>query len=619
MTWFDSSHVPEGACVHLEGFVVFGTTETRTKAIGFFGTGELNVLSGGEVTYGGPVLLGQRPSGSGTINVIGTTSHFDSSSSELKIGFEGTGELNVESGGVVKSKHGNLGVSVGSAGTATITGAGSHWNVTSNSLIVGSRGTGELNILDGGKVTFDDPGFSTIGLNNGSIGTVNVEGAGSQWVNTTIYDIGTHGTGILNIRDGGFVSIGNTTLGDRSDGSGTVNVTGVDSHLRVPLLIIGELGSGKLNVESGGKVEATSSTTHNIIGSGLDSTGMAIVTGANSQWTSAGDLHVGHGGPGELQVLDGAVVSNKIGKIGVKLGSTGKATVSGLGSSWESSQGLNVTRGTLDILAGGVVTSKGGTLVNPDTGQVATATVSGAGSQWNSSDSVFVGGNVFSPQGTGTLNIQNDGNVNVAGTMKVWDAGTVNLQGGTLTLATLDLTAPTATDDFNMTGGTLVVGTVTSDFIQDGGTLSPGASPGLTQIIGDYLMNAGSILFEIGGLARGTDFDAIDVDGIATLNGVMDVNLINSFAATDGDSFQLVSTLPVTSILGLPAFDFTDAVLSVGLAWDTSDFQSQGTIKIGLSAVPEPSSFAFFALVAGATGAVSNRRRRKANPDKKRT
>ena len=27
MTWFDSSHVPEGACVHLEGFVVFGTTE----------------------------------------------------------------------------------------------------------------------------------------------------------------------------------------------------------------------------------------------------------------------------------------------------------------------------------------------------------------------------------------------------------------------------------------------------------------------------------------------------------------------------------------------------------------------------------------------------------------
>ena len=34
MTWFDSSHLPEGACVHLEEFLVFGTTDTDIKRLG---------------------------------------------------------------------------------------------------------------------------------------------------------------------------------------------------------------------------------------------------------------------------------------------------------------------------------------------------------------------------------------------------------------------------------------------------------------------------------------------------------------------------------------------------------------------------------------------------------
>jgi len=173
---------------------------------------------------------------------------------------------------------------------------------------------------------------------------------------------------------------------------------------------------------------------------------------------------------------------------------------------------------------------------------------------------------------------------------------------GKLDVGTLDLLAPTATDDFNFTGGILVADTVLGDLYQDGGTLSPGDSPGFTDITGDFIMSSGDILFEIDGLLRGIEFDAIDVAGLAMLDGTMDVDLLG-YAPMEGDSFLLVDA---GSYSGSATFDFSDAGLGVGLAWDTSSFLTDGTISI--SAVPEPSSAM---LILGLCVVAAIRRRRR--------
>ena len=68
------------------------------------------------------------------------------------MGDEGTGTLNIESGGVVTNTIGYLGNSSNSVGTATVAGAGSAWN-NSSSLYMGRYGgKGTLNIESGGVV-----------------------------------------------------------------------------------------------------------------------------------------------------------------------------------------------------------------------------------------------------------------------------------------------------------------------------------------------------------------------------------------------------------------------------------------------------------------------------------
>ncbi|MEM7457520.1 MAG: PEP-CTERM sorting domain-containing protein [Planctomycetota bacterium] len=115
-------------------------------------------------------------------------------------------------------------------------------------------------------------------------------------------------------------------------------------------------------------------------------------------------------------------------------------------------------------------------------------------------------------------------------------------------------------------------------------------------------MQAGTLEIELGGLVRGTEFDAVNVSGAALLNGVIDVNYINGFTTSLGDEFDIFDgTVDPSSTV---SFDFTDAPLGAGLRWDTSQFLSNGVI----TAVPEPGTIT----LVGAIGlALAMRRSRK--------
>ncbi len=96
------------------------------------------------------------------------------------------------------------------------------------------------------------------------------------------------------------------------------------------------------------------------------------------------------------------------------------------------------------------------------------------------------------------------------------------------------------------------------------GTLAPGNSPGLLTIGGDITFGPfGTLEIEIGGLLRGTEYDALDVGGTATLDGTLDVLLINGFVPQAGDSFDIIIA---DTVVGQFATVQTPA-LNPGLFW----------------------------------------------------
>jgi len=128
----------------------------------------------------------------------------------------------------------------------------------------------------------------------------------------------------------------------------------------------------------------------------------------------------------------------------------------------------------------------------------------------------------FTTGGTGNYN-QSGGNTKVDGAL-VAGGGNVFINGGTL----------------SGNGGT-VTGNVTN-----GGTVSPGDAPstaGALTIVGNYIQTSGGTFqLDIGGLTAGTQFDLLNVTGNANLNGTLNVDLINSYFPSIGDTFKFLTT-----------------------------------------------------------------------------
>jgi T5SS/PEP-CTERM-associated repeat protein len=173
------------------------------------------------------------------------------------VGDYGSGTLNVEAGGVVTSRQGDMGSDSGSTGVATVKGPGSRWNISEFLYVGRFYSSGTLNIESGGVVNSRQ---GEIGGFYSTTGVATVRGSGSQWNNS-------HG------------------------------------------LFVGYSGHGTLNVEAGGVVN----NLVGLIGRWDDSTGVATVTGEDSQWNNSESLYVGGdqfgpGGTGELTVQDGGLV-----------------------------------------------------------------------------------------------------------------------------------------------------------------------------------------------------------------------------------------------------------------------------------------------------------------------
>ena len=186
--------------------------------------------------------------------------------------------------------------------------------------------------------------------------------------------------------------------------------------------------------------------------------------------------------------------------------------------------------------------------------------------------------------------------------------GTYNLQGGKLTADTIAKGAGTGT--FNFTGGILDVDNFNFDLSQNGGTLAAGASPGQTNIDGNYAMNSGILEVELAGYDKGVNFDFYDVSDGAALNGMLQLVVLPPFQPAANFAFEVLTASSIT--LGDDfEFDTTEAPLPGDLSWiyrivDTADGQA-----LHVSATPEPASLIVWGLLAALGITVASWRRRR--------
>jgi hypothetical protein len=203
------------------------------------------------------------------------------------------------------------------------------------------------------------------------------------------------------------------------------------------------------------------------------------------------------------------------------------------------------------------------------------------------------------------VNLHDNTTANVEGGATLEINNRLNLQGHTLTKTgsgallinnIVDLDGGQLQGAGGSIGGS---GSLLGDLDNSGGTVSPGNSPGTLHVYGDYTQGSAAVLaIEIGA----TQQDILHVAGIASVDGVLDIRLLDGFQPAVGDRFRI---LDAGLIAG--AFDvIQSSPLDDGLQWDASRLYSSGDLLVA-AAIPEP--LAATILAGACLGAVGIRRR----------
>jgi len=374
---------------------------------------------------------------------------------DIVVGNSGSGELVIENGGRVTSNVGTLGVFRGSQGAVRVSTGGS-W--TNSRLRVGGNGNGTLTIDSGGVVrTVAGDGYAYIGEDTGTIGIVNVTGAGSRWSLDTYLFIGNRGTATLTIDDGGLVEADGAAI-TSFGGKGTLYLRGTAAArgvLKTGLVGAG-IGDASL-VFDGGILRAirdeaeffyTFDPGEAVIEDGgafIDSNGFDIGIGAGL--TGSGDLTklglgtltltgasvIGgntHVNGGTLRIAAGGSLSSDQGYIGEGAGQSGAVIVTGTDARWINDSHIYVGHdgaGALTIDNGATVSNAAGT-VGVLSGSRGVATISGTGSTWTNAQDIRIG-----EFGEGFLNVTDGGTAIASGTLalglRAGSEGSVSVSG----------------------------------------------------------------------------------------------------------------------------------------------------------------------------------------------
>lgn len=288
------------------------------------------------------------------------------------------------------------------------------------------------------------------------------------------------------------------------------------------------------------------------IGNAAGSTATVVVTGAGSRL----DLDPENLDPDTFHItqIGGAVVTQS------GFGTPG-------GSSLATVSVLNGATFETDFASVAPAVSRDG---NTGTESVTSlVTISGTGSTWNSNGIVI--GNRVDPDGVPVPPTAPQ----VSGTVIVANGGVIN--------SDVNVYA-----DGVLGGNGTLVGTI----YNSGGVVSPGLSPGVLTIVGDFLMDAGQLLIEIAGLGAG-EFDLLDVSGLIDITGgEILLSFLDGFAFTPGQVLPFLTAGAGISIGADMTFAFSGVPDDFTLELD----RTSGTLITRLVSVPEPSTLGLLAI-----------------------
>lgn len=144
------------------------------------------------------------------------------------------------------------------------------------------------------------------------------------------------------------------------------------------------------------------------------------------------------------------------------------------------------------------------------------------------------------------------------------------------------------------------------------GDLRPGNSPALVVFGGDVALgSASSSLFELGGLTRGSEYDGIDVAGALTLDGTLDIALLNAFDPQAGASFDLFTAETIDGMFLQTLFpNLSGRSWSLALLQDFAGTTDVLRLSVA-SAVPVPAAAWLFG--SGLVGLVGIARKKTGN------
>jgi T5SS/PEP-CTERM-associated repeat protein len=219
--------------------------------IGFNGSGTLIVSNGGAVFSLSQSYVGYNAGSNGVLTVDGQGSTY-TNMGFFVVGNGGTAQLNVTNGGVVSSAAGTLQIGGNNTATALVSGAGSL--VSAGTFLgVGVASVGSvLTITDGGMATSGSGTY--LAFNPGANGTISVSNGGT--LTSPLLVVGSSGTGDLQVLSNGTVTISGKAIVGAVAGTSTVEVSGAGATLTVQNndLIVGGQGNGAMTISNQGTV-----------------------------------------------------------------------------------------------------------------------------------------------------------------------------------------------------------------------------------------------------------------------------------------------------------------------------------------------------------------------------
>jgi fibronectin-binding autotransporter adhesin len=549
------------------GFLDVGVFGGSTGTYNLSGTGAL-VANTNE--YVGDVGMGvfNQTGGTNTINgfnvlylgynAIGTGGTYNLSAGDLSllnsdeyIGYNVSGTFN-QSGGTNTVRTLSLGVGGTSAkGTYTLSGGTLSCNETE---LIGSGGMGIFNQTGGTNIADN----LTVGDLASANGTYNLGGTGS--LTTTTQYIGYGGNGTMSQTGGTNTVTGDLFIGLTTGIAGTYTLSAGVASVNSGTYLGGTSGStggsggaGVLTVSGTGVLNAGSVLkVNNRAGTSLNLSGGTINTAALNfggvparfNWTS-GKLNVTSNVTWDSAAA-GTTTSAAFGPALV-LGSdqtlmiTGNETVGGTGAF-----GLTLNSGSTHYVTGDITLRPTGTITQNLGGALTYSTFTQVGGAFNGTlqnQGKFIyhsgqfNGQMVNHSGAylvvagefSASNLVNDGDMVVINTSI---GGPVVNNNAVTVVGSVDFNGP-------VSGPGDFFGPGTAHF---NGGIAPGASPAEVSFEGSLaLADTNTLFIEIGGITPGSQYDRLTIAGSASIDGILNVSLINGFTPSGGQQFTILT------------------------------------------------------------------------------